>query len=88
MVDSNVQREEILPSEKTFALKMKMDAMKHQGFRSDLTSDQNEPKSTSDQNGPRLVSNQIGNGYGMSSSQVKRYIPFNTFASGFIGTGR
>ncbi len=74
MVDSNVQREEILPSEKAFALKMKMDAMKHQGFRSDLTSDQNEPKSTSDQNGPRLVSNQIGNGYGMSSSQVKRYI--------------
>ena len=74
MVDSNVQREGILPSEKAFALKMKMDAMKHQGFRSDLTSDQNEPKSTSDQNGPRLVSNQIGNGYGMSSSQVKRYI--------------
>ena len=65
MVDSNVQREGILPSEKAFALKMKMDAMKHQGFRSDLTSDQN---------GPRLVSNQIGNGYGMSSSQVKRYI--------------
>ena len=60
MVDSNIQRERILPSEKAFALKMKMDAMRHQGFRSDLTSDQNELRSTSDQNGPKLMSNQIG----------------------------
>lgn len=74
MVDSNIQRERILPSEKAFALKMKMDAMRHQGFRSDLTSDQNELRSTSDQNGPKLMSNQIGMMYGMSSSQVKRYI--------------
>lgn len=74
MVDSNVQREEILPSEKAFALKMKMDAMKHQGFRSDLISDQNEPKSTSDQNGLKLTTDVIGKEYGMSSSQVKRYI--------------
>lgn len=39
MVDSNLQREQILPSEKAFAYKMKLDAMKRQGFRADLTSD-------------------------------------------------
>ena len=44
MVDSNVQREEILPSERAWSLKMKMDAIKRQGKRSDLTSDQNGPK--------------------------------------------
>ncbi len=38
MVDSNLQREEILPSEKAFAYKMKLDAMKRQGQRRDLTS--------------------------------------------------
>ena len=38
MVDSNLQREEILPSEKAFAYKMKLDAMKRQGNRTDLTS--------------------------------------------------
>ena len=41
MVDANIQREELLPSEKAFAYKMKMDAMRRQGVRSDLTSDQN-----------------------------------------------
>ena len=40
MVDSNIQRENILPSEKAFAYKMKLDAMKHQGKRTDLTSNQ------------------------------------------------
>ena len=39
MVDSNLQREQILPSEKAFAYKMKLDAMKRQGQRTDLTSD-------------------------------------------------
>ena len=48
MVDSNIQREELLPSEKAFAYKMKMDAMKRQGQRSDLTSCQNGTKSRSD----------------------------------------
>ena len=38
MVDANIQREEILPSERAFSLKMKMDAMRRQGSRSDLTS--------------------------------------------------
>ena len=40
MVDSNLQRENILPSERAFAYKMKLEAMKHQGSRSDLTSTQ------------------------------------------------
>lgn len=44
MVDSNIQREELLPSEKAFAFKMKLDAMKRQGKRTDLTSDQNVQK--------------------------------------------
>lgn len=74
MVDSNIQRERILPSEKAFALKMKMDAMKHQGFRSDLISDQNDLKSTLDHKGLKLTTDVIGKDYGMSSSQVKRYI--------------
>lgn len=40
MVDSNLQREEILPSEKAFAYKMKLEALTHQGKRTDLTSAQ------------------------------------------------
>lgn len=40
MVDSNLQREEILPSEKAFAYKMKLEAISHQGKRNDLTCDQ------------------------------------------------
>ena len=65
MVDSNIQREELLPSEKAFAYKMKMDAMKRQGSRRDLTSDQNDPK---------LSAWSIGEENGISGSQVKRYI--------------
>lgn len=65
MVDSNIQREELLPSERAFAFKMKMDAMKRQGARGDLTSDHNEPK---------LAAEQIGDSCGISSAQVKRYI--------------
>lgn len=48
MVDANIQREELLPSEKAFAYKMKMDAMKRQGARTDL-----DPASVSTQNGWR-----------------------------------
>ena len=44
MVDSNLQREKILPSEKAFAYKMKMEALKHQGKRSDLTLEPAVPK--------------------------------------------
>lgn len=69
MVDSNIQREELLPSEKAFALKMKLEAMKRQGQRSDL-----EVEITSDQNDPRLAVVEIGSSSGMSGTQVKRYI--------------
>lgn len=62
MVDSNLQREKILPSEKAFAYKMKMDAMKHQG------------KSTTDPQGPKLSSEVVGKQLGDSSTNVKRYI--------------
>ncbi|MCB5380710.1 ParB/RepB/Spo0J family partition protein [Anaerostipes hadrus] len=44
MVDANIQREELLPGEKAFAYKMKQEAMKHQGSRTDLTLGQNVPK--------------------------------------------
>ena len=59
MVDSNLQREHILPSEKAFADKMKMEALRHQGR-------------TSDQLGPKLTVEEIAKGD--SASQVKRYI--------------
>ena len=63
LVDSNLHREHILPSEKAFAYKMKMDALKKQGKRTDLTSDQV---------GPKLSANEISDTD--SASQVKRYI--------------
>lgn len=65
MMDANIQREEILPSERAFSFKMKMEAMSRQGQRNDLTSGQNVPKLTSDV---------IGEENGMSGRQVKRYI--------------
>ena len=65
MVDANIQREEIFPSERAFSFKMKMEAMSRQGQRNDLTSGQNVPKLTSDV---------IGEENGMSGRQVKRYI--------------
>lgn len=65
MVDANIQREELLPSEKAFAFKMKMDAIKRQGNRRDLTSDQN---------GPKLAAWEVGESNGISGTQVKRYI--------------
>lgn len=70
MVDSNMQREEILPSEKAFAYKMKMEAMSHQGKRTCL-----QELITSDQIGRKLESTGIiGKDYGDSQTQVKRYI--------------
>lgn len=65
MVDSNMQRETILPSERAFAYKMKMDAIKHQGLRTDLTSGQVVQKSSLEQ---------IAEGTGESYKQVQRYI--------------
>lgn len=66
MVDSNLQRENILPSERAFAYKMKMEAMKHQGSRSDLTSCQLGTKLRSDQ----LVAENTSD----SARTVQRYI--------------
>ena len=63
LVDSNLHREKILPSEKAFAYKMKMEALSRQGKRTDLTSDQVGPKLTA----ATLSDND-------SASQVKRYI--------------
>ena len=66
MVDSNLQRENILPSERAYAYKMKLEAMKHQGERSDLTSGQVGPKLRSDE--------QLAQEAGESRKQVQRYI--------------
>jgi len=65
MVDSNQQREHLLPSEKAFAYKMKLDAIKKQGQRNDLTSAQVAPK---------LAAERIGDDSNISKDQVKRYI--------------
>ena len=69
VVDSNLQRENILPSERAFAYKMKADAMKHQGERTDL-----QQEGTLDQVGPKWTSQEIGRATNDSMSQVKRFI--------------
>ena len=66
MVDANLQRETILPSERAYAYKMKLDALKHQGSRSDLTSAQVGQKS--------WAVNQVAEQSGDSRVQVQRYI--------------
>ena len=66
MVDSNLQRENILPSERAFAYKMKLEALKNQGARSDLTSGQIGPKLRSDE--------QVALDAGESRKQVQRFI--------------
>lgn len=66
MVDSNLQREQLLPSEKAFAYKMRLDAMKRQGQRTDLTSVPVAQKLTS-----RV---ELGKAVGESQDQVRRYI--------------
>ena len=66
MVDSNLQRESLLPSERAYAYKMKLEAMKHQGSRGDLTSSQVGTKLRADE----LLAQQSGS----SRNQVQRYI--------------
>ena len=66
MVDSNLQREHILPTERAFAYRMKMDALRHQGKRVDLTSSQVETKLRADE--------EIAEQTGQSRAQVQRYI--------------
>ena len=65
MVDANLQRETILPSERAFAYKMKLDAIKHQGERTDLTSTQVAQK---------LSVEKVGEDAGVSKDTVRRYI--------------
>ena len=69
MVDSNMQREKILPSEKAFAYKMKLEAQKHQGKRTDLTSSQLATKLNEER-----TAKKIGNEFGESKDTVYRYI--------------
>lgn len=68
MVDSNLQREKVLPSEKAFAYKMKLDAMKRQGQRTDLTSTPVEQKLS------KYSVEILGEVVGESRSQIQRYI--------------
>ena len=71
MVDSNLQREQVLPSEKAFAYKMKLDAMKRQGQRTDLTS----PPLVEKLSGKAALSTaQIGKAAGESHEQVRRFV--------------
>lgn len=66
LVDSNIQRENILPSERAFAYKMKLEAMKRQGFRTDLTSSQV---------GTRLrMDDKVAQGFGIGKTTVQRFI--------------
>ena len=70
MVDSNLQREHLLPSEKAYAYKMKLEAMNHQGKRiEDYTSAQVEPKKNNTRSN-ELLAKQVGE----SVAQIKRYI--------------
>lgn len=73
LVDSNLHREHILPSEKAFAYKMKLEAMKHQGWRTDLTSTQVVSKSRTDE--------MVGVDNGDSREQVRRYIRLTNLIS-------
>ena len=69
MVDSNLQRETILPSEKAFAYKLKLDAMKRQGQRSDLTSAPLEPKLKGSRSNEEVAANSSD-----SRSNIQRFI--------------
>ncbi len=66
IVDSNLQRENILPSERAFAYKMKSEAMKRQGFRTDLTSSQVGTKLRTD--------DKVAQGFGVGRMTVQRFI--------------
>ena len=66
LVDSNIQRENVLPSERAFAYKMKLEAMKRQGFRTDLTSSQVGTKLRTD--------DMVAQGFGVGKTTVQRFI--------------
>jgi ParB family chromosome partitioning protein len=89
MVDSNMQREEILPSERAFSLKMKMDAMRRQGYRADLNRDRSSNGNNTDGEGTcgtqchksegvpvaeRKAREKVGESIGLHGRQVQNYI--------------
>ena len=76
MVDSNLQRESLLPSERAFAYKMKLEAIKHQGARTDLTSAQVGPKLT--------AAEKIAENSPDSKSQIKRFIRLTELIPGLL----
>lgn len=78
MVESNLQRSIILPSEKAKSYKMRLDAMKRQGQRNDLTSDPLGPKCGERTN--QLLANEVGD----SKTQVQRYIRLNELNEGLL----
>jgi len=78
MVESNLQRSVILPSEKAFAYKMRLEAMNRQGQRTDLTSDPVGPKSGERSN------QQLSDTVGDSATQIKRYIRLTALQPGIL----
>lgn len=78
MVDSGIQREEVLPSEKAAAYKMKLEAIKRQGARTDLTSRQDGGKSEADEK--KEAADIVGEAAGESGRQVQRYIRLTELA--------
>lgn len=81
MVDSNLQRETILPSEKAFAYKMKLEAIKRQGQRSDLTSTPLEPKLKGSRSNEELAANSPD-----SRSQIQRFIRLTELIPSILDT--
>ena len=79
MVDANVQREEILPSERAFSFKMKLEALTRQGQRTDLTSGNNFPKLQDAEE--KRSRNQLGKDAGMSGRSVQNYIKLTELVS-------
>lgn len=69
MVDSNVQREEILPSERAWSLKMKMDAMRRQGSRGDLCTDESSRTECE-----KFSAEVVGDSFGLKARQVQKYV--------------
>lgn len=95
MVDANIQREHILPSERAFALQMKMKARKNQGKRNDLTSgtefqksdtesEEEEDKLTSGTGFQKSISDEIGEEEGISGRQVRQYVRLTNLLPGIL----
>ena len=74
MVDSNVQREEILPSERAFSLKMKMDAMRRQGARTDKGDSEGTCRLEVDKLQDKKTCDVVGKDVGLGGRQVQRYV--------------